>query len=643
MPNYNLVINSKFRPFSYQEMLAPVQASTEAHKAIEEEYGNLSTQADVWKTLANEQRDPDAYQQYMTYANDLQAQADELAMNGLNPTSRQSMLNMRKRYASEILPIENAFKRREEHIKEQRAKGNRTLNEFDASKTSLDKYLHNPSLSYNTINLDDVYKQSVQVFSQYQNNFRNPDKFDVKDVAKYHKALIKQHGFSADTANAIASAIMNKDYSTAESLLYKGIADGIYNNTGVGSWNDAQAENAVLNEIARGVYTGMGKEDMQLFNNEEQLQRDRIALARSAKAKEQEETTRLGLSSASFWDTSQYNETSNRIKKDKTKYGSGNNNAMKVYEYYNNADTKKAFFSSLPWVHNGAITEDDLNNAQLRNAIIGKERDRRRATVENFYRLLEEGKKVQIPGTTKSITEKELTSAIKNDMNKYIDNAGSDMSKSLLRSLTRQQIIADRDKKETTWKNHVKEKFGVSDIISDKDYSKLQEMGLQSNSNQWDYDLENAINQSAQSHTMYGTHLTSYDYMQNNQLIPRINNIENEKDVRARIYKLNSDGTQGEGVKKKDITFLDNKNKITDIYYSDLYKGKIIVEDNQGNRYIVDPKLIDDSVERAINDMETQFADDPTSERQQAIAFGLAELFNSFNQIQSKTSSNASE
>ena len=54
MANYSLVLDTKFKPFSYAEMLAPVAAATQAHQALEEEYGNLSVKADIWENMANE-------------------------------------------------------------------------------------------------------------------------------------------------------------------------------------------------------------------------------------------------------------------------------------------------------------------------------------------------------------------------------------------------------------------------------------------------------------------------------------------------------------------------------------------------------------------------------------------------------------
>ena len=151
MANYSLVLNTKFNPFSYQEMLAPVMAATQAHQALESEYGDLATKASVWERMANEQTDPEAYRMYKTYSEDLENMAEQLARTGLDPTSRRNMMGMKARYSSEILPIETAYKRREELAAEQRKAmvQNHTLRyQRMASQMSLDDFIRNPSLDY---------------------------------------------------------------------------------------------------------------------------------------------------------------------------------------------------------------------------------------------------------------------------------------------------------------------------------------------------------------------------------------------------------------------------------------------------------------------------------------------------------------
>lgn len=164
MANYSLVINSQFKPFSYQEMLAPTLMATQAHQELENQYGELATKASVWEEMANEQTDPYAYKMYKTYANDLEEKAGQLAREGLNAASRRDMLNMRARYSKEITPIENAYKKREEDIARQKkvadATGGRTVFTRDARTTSLDKYMEGID-DYGQTNLDELYKEGA--------------------------------------------------------------------------------------------------------------------------------------------------------------------------------------------------------------------------------------------------------------------------------------------------------------------------------------------------------------------------------------------------------------------------------------------------------------------------------------------------
>ena len=148
MPNY-IVSGARFDPFSYQELLSPALMATQAHQDLENQLGDLSQKADVWQGLANEQTDPEAYRQYKAYADDLKAQVDALASNGLNPQSRQNLLNMKRRYTSEITPIENAYKTRAEQIAAQQSlKAKGYILSRDAATTSLDDYMKNPALGY---------------------------------------------------------------------------------------------------------------------------------------------------------------------------------------------------------------------------------------------------------------------------------------------------------------------------------------------------------------------------------------------------------------------------------------------------------------------------------------------------------------
>ena len=203
MPNFAYANQTNFRPFSYQEMLAPVLMATQAHQAVEEAYSELDSQANAIGSLANETNDPVTYARYKSYEASLRNQADILAKNGLTPGSRKSLLDLKGRYAKEITPIQNAITRRRELADEQR-KGvlaNPTLmyqRNFNTSSwdTSLDRFLENPEYNYG-----DVYsgalitKQVSEMASHLATELRG-----VKSgrLDAYTKTFLKNYGLTSD-------------------------------------------------------------------------------------------------------------------------------------------------------------------------------------------------------------------------------------------------------------------------------------------------------------------------------------------------------------------------------------------------------------------------------------------------------------
>lgn len=114
-----IIINSKFRPFSYQEMLHPVMMAAQTHQALEDQYSELDTKASIWEKLKDSEIDKDIYQQYKAYSDALRSSSDELAQFGLTPSSRRAMLDMRARYSQDIAPIEQAWAERDRQMKVQ--------------------------------------------------------------------------------------------------------------------------------------------------------------------------------------------------------------------------------------------------------------------------------------------------------------------------------------------------------------------------------------------------------------------------------------------------------------------------------------------------------------------------------------------
>ena len=162
MPNYSLVSNAVFQPFSYQELLAPVMHQQQVQDQLAEQYEKLSSQADILEAMGANDRDSKAYRNFKNYSDNLRTEADNLYRNGLNSESRLRLSELKRRYNSEIVPIQNAWNKREEEAQMQmKASLSNPMIRFtrDASRTSLDQYLANPSGGYGVINLANIASQ----------------------------------------------------------------------------------------------------------------------------------------------------------------------------------------------------------------------------------------------------------------------------------------------------------------------------------------------------------------------------------------------------------------------------------------------------------------------------------------------------
>ena len=162
MPNYSLVANSTFQPFTYQELAMPLDRQDAYHENLMQQYEQLSDKADILEAMGKNDKDAGAYSRYKAYSDSLRNEAENLYKNGLNVDSRLRLTELRRRYNQEIVPIQNALnKRRQEAELQMKAKmaNPNLLFTRDASNTSLDDYINNPDGGYGIVNLNTITAQ----------------------------------------------------------------------------------------------------------------------------------------------------------------------------------------------------------------------------------------------------------------------------------------------------------------------------------------------------------------------------------------------------------------------------------------------------------------------------------------------------
>lgn len=253
MANFNFVSGAKFRPFSYQEMLQPLQAYTNEYNTIQEGMGELSTKAGVFEKLANEQTDPKTYAMYKQYSNDLAKQAESLAKQGLTPGSRQGLMEMKKRYSSEIVPIEAALSKREELTKAQREAIQRDpslMFDVNYGMVSLDDLVNNPNATYNTISGTELTKRSAQMAQNLAKTIQSNPQYKSILGGQYFQQM-QQMGY---TPQQIMQTIMNDPNAPAE---LRQVADTVYKEAGLDTW-DKETQSRARDYINAGLYEAIG-------------------------------------------------------------------------------------------------------------------------------------------------------------------------------------------------------------------------------------------------------------------------------------------------------------------------------------------------------------------------------------------------
>lgn len=269
MPSFAYTNQTNFRPFSYQEMLAPVLMATQAHQAVEEAYSELDSQANAIGSLANEANDPVTYQRYKAYEKSLRQQADALAKNGLTPGSRQSLLDLKGRYAKDITPIQNAITRRRELADEQRKAllqnptlmFQRDMNSMSYD-SSLDRFLENPDYDYGErysgALLTQQVSQAASNLAKELTNYGNGKRLDA-----YTKTFLQQHGFTRDQ---VLDAISNPNRAKSQPVL-NAIVEQVMGSSGMSNWADQPTMNKAYNFARQGLWSAIGQTNISTYED----------------------------------------------------------------------------------------------------------------------------------------------------------------------------------------------------------------------------------------------------------------------------------------------------------------------------------------------------------------------------------------
>lgn len=275
MANYSIVSNARFTPFSFDEMVKPFQMYGEYYAQQEQLASSLAEQAAEWGQKANETTDPITYQKYKSFEADLNRQSDRLLRQGLTPGLRADLQKMRKRYATEINPIRDAYNWRLQQIQQQaEGKSKGVVYAGDAATTSLDDYIANPTLIYSSADSNAGY---ARVANAAQAIAKGLSEASISGrIDDYTKALLIRSGYDANDVTTSVNQAMadlqevlsgNVSLDSKAGKIVQELLQNESRASGIGDWKSISAKQEYLSKVSPALYNLIGASQTTPMND----------------------------------------------------------------------------------------------------------------------------------------------------------------------------------------------------------------------------------------------------------------------------------------------------------------------------------------------------------------------------------------
>lgn len=245
----NIRITSKFRPFSFDELLKPMAIYKEAYDKAEEDYNSLAVQTEQWRDIANQTKSPEAYAIFNKYATDLQ-NATENFSKGMTLQNKGQLLAMKRRYASDILPIAKASEAMKEANEFRMKMGPDAIFEV-GEYDSLDKFLHGKTANNKYVSRDALTKRTAAMTEAAMASAIKDPEFQKALGNQYW--MLTQHtgGSYEDLKAAIANnAQAQNRFAEIKAQVMKDAGYDRY---------DTMGKQAIEDAINTGLYAGLDK------------------------------------------------------------------------------------------------------------------------------------------------------------------------------------------------------------------------------------------------------------------------------------------------------------------------------------------------------------------------------------------------
>lgn len=283
----NLAITSQFRPFTYDELVKPFLQYKEAYEKAEQDYSNLSAQTEMWKDIANQTSNPEAYAMYQRYSTDLNSIMDDFS-RGMNVNNRRALLGMKRRYYQDIQPIADASAAMKEANQLRDKAGPDAIFEI-GRYNSIDDFLHGKTANNKFESRKDIASMTAALTQATVQSILN-DPIIRQSMNPQFLEIIQKRGLGS--LDDLQSALSG---SAEASNRFSQIKNQIIDQIGGLDRFDSAGKAAVDRAINEGLYAGLDNYQTSLQQNGEYMTKaQRISSAiTAAQLEDREEQKRL--------------------------------------------------------------------------------------------------------------------------------------------------------------------------------------------------------------------------------------------------------------------------------------------------------------------------------------------------------------
>ena len=423
MANYSLMISSSFNPYSLQELLPIYQANAQAQYQAEEAFSQLQMKADQWEKLANNAQDADVYNTYKAYSNQLKAAADDILNNGINTASRRNLMNMRAQYASNIIPIEEAYNKRQQQAQVlwQARLQDPTLIAQDPSELGLSYYMKNPTYTPQSYSGKLLTAQSAQAAQNLAKTLSSYGKGEPID--SYTNTFIQKHGL---TRNDIQKYLNGE--TTATNKVLSAIYQQVYDSSQIGNWANENQRKQAANFIKQGMWSAIGQDTVQAMENFEARENYKLQQQLALMQAQQQQQDQLSaINEVPIYTPEEQNEADEMREKYKKYFYTKNGRtylSQKGREAYNEGEVH--YTSNSENIKRGAVMGSDGRMYDLKKDKQGRYYYTEKSDFKDFLnslgaqKYLGKGNNWQ-PGNVGNLWNKYISTGVKGDAKRFME------------------------------------------------------------------------------------------------------------------------------------------------------------------------------------------------------------------------------